>query len=404
MAQVALADSLQLPPDSTGKRTGMAKVNIGGTDVYLPASVLTDAGGNIIDSATAAPAGTERGLITRNVPSGTQPVSLAAIPTVTEKQDQPTATAVTWTSATALNTASAVTTTGYGTANVFVVVPTTVTAGVISIEVSNDGGTTYVPGGAVRVDNGYQENVVALAFAPGINGSRMYSVSVDAMTHVRARLSTVITGTGNVVVTISTVAGGIEPFVAHRSRKVSTYRAQFRKATRAYALSNVFAAAGRKQYATIHHAATATKTVRLRRVRVLLESTTAAGNFWVFELVRITTAPATGNPAITAPRLDSSSAAPEATLLALPTTAATEEAQPIAHVTYSVGTTGAAPTSQPHMSEAWVDLWVGSTGDDEAQIPTIRAGVLEGWAVTVDAAGATTLNGYVDIEFTEEAP
>jgi len=72
--QVALADSLQLPADSTGKRTGMFKANIGGTDVFLPASVLTDESGNSIDSAAAAPVGNERGLVTRNIPSGAQDV------------------------------------------------------------------------------------------------------------------------------------------------------------------------------------------------------------------------------------------------------------------------------------------------------------------------------------------
>jgi len=39
-----------------------------------------DGAGNQIESATTAPAGTERGLITRNIPSGTQPISAASLP------------------------------------------------------------------------------------------------------------------------------------------------------------------------------------------------------------------------------------------------------------------------------------------------------------------------------------
>ncbi len=43
--------------------------------------------------------------------------------------------------------------------------------------------------------------------------------------------------------------------------KLVTYSAVYRLAARPYALSNAFAAAGRKQYATIHHTAAAVKTV-----------------------------------------------------------------------------------------------------------------------------------------------
>jgi hypothetical protein len=75
MPQVAWADRLTLPPDSTGKPTGMVPVAVAGGTLYLPASVMVDAAGNTIDSAAAAPAGTERGLVTRNIPSGSQAVS-----------------------------------------------------------------------------------------------------------------------------------------------------------------------------------------------------------------------------------------------------------------------------------------------------------------------------------------
>jgi len=189
-----------------------------------------------------------------------------------------------------------------------------------------------------------------------------------------------------------------------RPRKVATYRAVFRAAARPYSLSNVFGAAGRKQFATIHHASSATKTVRLRHVWVEAESS-SAGAAYYYDLVRITAAPATGNPAITASKADSSASAAEATTLALPTTAGTEEAQAYCTVEQVIGVTAATPSVvNPPPGHAYFDLVdiQGSNADDESQLPTIRAGVLEGWAVTVDCSAAATWRGVVVIEFTEE--
>jgi hypothetical protein len=173
---------------------------------------------------------------------------------------------VTWTSATALNTA--LTYTGlapYGAVTIGITVPTTVTAGAVTVETSLDG-TNWTQAGSVRVDNSLVENVVSLAYWPGTNGTRQYLVSLDALAQVRVRLSTVITGTGNVTVIIAPAQQGVEPFVATRARKIATYTALFKAAARPYLLSNVFTANTRKQYATIHHAATATRTVDPRGV------------------------------------------------------------------------------------------------------------------------------------------
>lgn len=49
MPQVAVADAVQLPPDGTGKLESHFRVNIGGTDLYLPAVVLVDSTGNTVD-------------------------------------------------------------------------------------------------------------------------------------------------------------------------------------------------------------------------------------------------------------------------------------------------------------------------------------------------------------------
>lgn len=334
--------------------------------------------------------------------AGTMPVSVSALPTVTEKQDQPASTTATWTSATALNTAVTVTTTGYGTANMSIQVPSTVTAGVITFEVTDDG-TTWYPAGAVRIDTGLQENVITLALTPGIVLNRMWSASVDAMTSIRARLSTVIVGAGNVVVRVGVVGSGIEPFVAIRPRKVQTYRAVFRTAARPFYLTNAFGAAGRKQFATIHHAATAVKTVRIRRVFFTMNAASVAAVLGV-DLVRVTTAPATGNPAITPSKADSIDAAAEATCLALPTTAGTEEAQPYSMLFGNLGASGAAPTTLPPPLAAWYMLYDDVSSDGEGKGPVIRAGVLEGWAVTVDSNAASSITALVMIDFVEDIP
>jgi hypothetical protein len=323
--------------------------------------------------------------------------------TVIEKQDQTANVATTWTSATTLNTTTATyAATGYGTANVGVRVPTTTTAGAVTIEISQDG-TDWVPAPAVRQDNGSLENPVPLAYFPGVNGTRIYAFSIDAFTLVRVRLSTVIVGTGNVVVTISAVAGGIEPFITQRSRKVATYRAVYRATARPYNLSNAFTANTRKQYATIHHAAASTKTVRLRSVLVTILGNTV-GNDLRVDLVRITAAPATGNPAITPVLADSSDPAAEATCLALPTTAGTEATPVWDSYFMTLGVTGVIPTNNPPLGPVRIELITNVSADDERKLPAIRAGVLEGWAVSLDADAASTVTATVAIEFTEEAP
>ena len=189
-----------------------------------------------------------------------------------------------------------------------------------------------------------------------------------------------------------------------RPRKTATYRVLYRTTTRAYGLSNAFGAAGRKQYATIYHTASSTKTVRIRWAAFALDTTTAAVGI-VADLVRLTatTAPATGNPAITPPRSDTSDAAAEAACLALPTTAGSESTTEFFGQAYwNAGITGSAPTTQPPPAVPWQDIYVASPGDDESKLPTMRAGVAEGFAVVVDVTAAATVRGYALIEFTEE--
>jgi hypothetical protein len=407
MAQPVFADRVILPPNSSGTPTGWFAAAVAGGTLYLPGTVLTDAAGNSIDAATATPAGTERGLITRPIfPLATGRIdvnigALAAGLSLPIVGSAPTPSTATWTSATTLNTALAYTGLGpYGACTIQIVVPSTVTAGAITIESSADG-TNWQQAGSVRVDNSAAENVVPLAYWPGTNGTRQYLVSLDGLTQIRLRLSTVIAGTGNVSVLIAPAQQAAEPLVAQRSRKVPTYKAVFRNAARPFPLSFAFTANTRKQFATIHHAAASTKTVRLRSVKVFMNDTTVAGVIQI-DLVRITTAPATGAPAITPAAADGADPAAEATCLALPGTAATESAAIYSTVRYNPSATAAQATPYPQISAPWVEMLDASALDDERKAPVIRAGVLEGWAVTLDVNVATTTTAMVQIEFTEE--
>jgi hypothetical protein len=186
--------------------------------------------------------------------------------------------------------------------------------------------------------------------------------------------------------------------------KLVTYQAVFRLTTRPYALSHVFAGAGRYQYATIHHTALSTKTVKLRHAVVALEDSSAS-NVTTIELVRITTAPATGNPVVTPTQSNSGDSAAEATCLALPTTQATEAGAPFGFQEWNLGNTGGVSTVNPPPPLQFQDLinpGSASEKDLESSLPTMRAGVLEGWAVTVDVSAAVTIKGFVILTFTEQ--
>lgn len=327
--------------------------------------------------------------------------------TVTEKQDQTANVATTWTSATALNTTTATyAATGYGTANVALRVPTTTTAGAVTIEVSQDG-TDWVPAGAVRQDNSYLENPVLLAYFPGTNGTRIYALSIDAFTLIRVRLSTVIVGAGNVVVTISAVAGGIEPIVAVRPRYVATYAAAFRLAAATAgntAISFTFVANTDKQMATIYHAASSTRTVRLRYASVMVSAANPAT--YAFEIRRLgaAAAPATGNPAVTPGSYDSSDPAAEATCLAFPTTPGTDATpnSPLSTPATWLAGSGAGTTNPLGLAGAELVLHNSRDGVDRKPL-TMRAGVAEGLAIIGRSTAAVALISTAFMEFTEES-
>lgn len=181
-----------------------------------------------------------------------------------------------------------------------------------------------------------------------------------------------------------------------------TYHALGRLAARPYALSYAATLNSRKQILAIAHTAASTKLVKIRRVLIALESVSVAG-LYVFDLVRITSAPATGNPAITpTPALQGDPAA-EVTVLALPTTAGTEGTV-VNSVEFNQGITGAAPTVNPPNALNWYELF-----SEDEQNPvgeqrglSLRAGVLEGYAIVCDASAAGTVKCLARFVFTEQ--
>jgi hypothetical protein len=68
-----------------------------------------------------------------------------------------------------------------------------------------------------------------------------------------------------------------------------------------------------------------------------------------------------------------------------------------------LGITGAAPTTNPIPAPPRDPLYQWNS-DGETDEPTIRAGVLEGYAVTLSSQVATTFQCYIIVEFTEEGP
>lgn len=68
---------VQLPPDSTGKRADAASISVGAATVYRQRIIIADniASATFATILSSGPAGTEGGLVVRNIPSGTQTVA-----------------------------------------------------------------------------------------------------------------------------------------------------------------------------------------------------------------------------------------------------------------------------------------------------------------------------------------
>jgi len=196
--------------------------------------------------------------------------------------------------------------------------------------------------------------------------------------------------------TLSKNTDNITVFAAEKNTYVATYKLT----TRPYALSWPFTANTRRQFATIFHTSSATKTVRIRRVEVLIKSCSGTSTI-LADIVRLTagTLPANGNPAITPSKDVSTAPTAEATCLALP---ATEGVEGVAFggTEFQLGNTGGAPTTNPPVTPTGMTLF--SDTASEGQSLTMLAGVAEGFAVVLDNSAATTITAIVRIVFTEE--
>lgn len=280
-------------------------------------------------------------------------------------------------------------------------------AGVTAVfEISFDN-TNWFPVAATREDSAISESTTGPLPA---NTVRAWTTGAPGFAFVRVRATAYTSGTANVVIVAGTYA--FEPMVSATTRKrqsLATYTAGYRAAN-ATAGARVLAPAAltantNKQFATIYHAASATKRVQIKFVSVNLHGNSVAGNI-EFELVTLsaTTAPATGNPAITPGKHDQADAAAEATCLALPTTAGSvvDADRPVGdNWEASLGVTGTGSTAAPPPAAAKIVLW-DSRADGDGKDLIIRAGVAEGYAINARSSAASGLTFTAVIIFTEE--
>lgn len=190
-----------------------------------------------------------------------------------------------------------------------------------------------------------------------------------------------------------------------RKRPVPMYTALYRLADATAAtriLSVALTANASKQVATIYHAASATKRVQVKYASIQVVGATVAAAF-EFELqpLSATTAPATGNPAITPGKHDQADGAAEATCLALPTTAGSVTAvnSPVG-IGFAQGW-GIIANDTNVRPGGPIVLW-DSTADGDGKDLIMRATNAEGYAVIARANAATTLTFICTIIFTEE--
>lgn len=191
-----------------------------------------------------------------------------------------------------------------------------------------------------------------------------------------------------------------------RKRQLATYTANYRLAEAAAQLdlTFTFTANTNKQVATIYHGAGATKIVKIRKVSVFYTILTAAFVGVELRALSATTAPATGNPAITPRQHDPADGAAEATCLALPTTAGSvvgaDNATVSAHVSIDAGATTAS-VSPATFGTTEVVLYEYKDGSEEKPL-IMRAANAEGYAVIMRSTAATAQRFTVLIKFTEE--
>jgi len=199
--------------------------------------------------------------------------------------------------------------------------------------------------------------------------------------------------------------------VVRRRKLRESYTAVCRLAETAARMDATFThvANTNKQLVTFHHAASATREIRIQKVVVYPTLLGTAAGFWNVELRAITGTPATGNPAITpkAHRLDA--AATEAVCLVLPTTGGTDATpnSPYGSFTIDHGIEATTPpTAHPQASgitgAMGLVLYDSSQEDDEVLPLILRTGTLEGVCINSRDTAAMVLRFWAIIKYTEE--
>ncbi len=185
----------------------------------------------------------------------------------------------------------------------------------------------------------------------------------------------------------------------------ASYCASYRIAVAAsdLALAFTFVANTDKHLATIYHTSGSSKTVKIRRISIAM-ATSVAGVFG-FEVRRLdgVTAPATGNPAITPGKYNSSSGAAEAECLALPGTQGSVANVDTQTVTKHVPVTISTSAGNSNWATSLIDTVLYEFQEGKGMEPlTLRAGVAEGFAIVGRAVATPALRFTITIDFTEE--
>lgn len=113
-----------------------------------------------------------------------------------------------WTSATSVNTALSIATVGYQTCVLTFSGTSTMTGGVLTFEASTDSGTTWWPLPMTRTDVYTTDNTYTLSVT-----TQAWDANCGGFTNFRARLSTVISGTGTASLRLQASADTTEPDV-----------------------------------------------------------------------------------------------------------------------------------------------------------------------------------------------
>jgi hypothetical protein len=186
-------------------------VQIGGSDSLTigtfpdnePFNVAQFGGSNVVTGAGAGGAGIPRVTVSNDstvtANQGTAAATTAGWPVISGTVTRGSAA---WTSATGVDTAVSVAVTGYGAVLVVLNQTTTLTAGSINFEYSDDGGATWYAAPGIQQNGPFQ----LTSYGFQANTKEQFRFNVSGATNFRARLNPVITGSGTVNVGVNVMA------------------------------------------------------------------------------------------------------------------------------------------------------------------------------------------------------